>query len=387
MINSEYCIGCQACVEMCPTHAIAFSTDMWGEGRSEVDTERCAGCGFCEKICPNGHAVFYSIPKAVNAVISKTHRNTGSSGGVFYEIAKLFIANGGVVYGAAFNDDLKLIHKRATMLEELMSLCKSKYIHSNMNGVYTSIRDDLNHGRRVLFVGAPCQASAVKNLFSQQYADLLFIIDFLCHGTGTQRVFDACIHEEERKKKGKITSFCFRAKTRKAEHSFSYTIDCNGKKKIIDGYAFEFPYYYSFLNYTIFNDACYLCRYAQNARVGDITLGDFWGIQHYNSVLRDMDGVSMVAINSEKGKQLFSIIKKECQISQYPLHIATEHNQSFNHAEPCPKRKNELERILEIDGEVALVKAMSCPDLRKELLWAKMPSAIKQVYRKIRGRK
>lgn len=386
MIETEKCIGCQACIETCPIHAIDFLRDSWGEGRASVNADRCIKCGFCNRICPALNAELNAIPQTVSAAISNNNRNTGSSGGVFYEISSRFLRDGGVVYGAAFDENLKLIHQRATTYEELMPLCKSKYLHSDMAGVYSNIKSDLKNGKNVFFVGAPCQASAVKNLFANQYKSQLYIADFLCHGTGTQRVFNACIREEEKRRGGKITNFCFRAKTRKAEHSFFYTIECDGKKKTISGYDFEFPYYYSFLKYTIFNDACYSCPYAQNARVGDITLGDFWGIKHYNASLDDRDGVSMLAVNSEKGEQLFDLTHDSCKVYSYALHIATEHNQSYREPEPYPAKRHELVEILEKDGASALVRAMSCPDVKKNLLWARMPDIVKRIYQKMRGR-
>ena len=384
MIQTESCIGCQACVEMCPAHAITLCRDSWGEGRAAVDAGKCIGCGLCDRICPAAHAEFYSVAKTVNAVVSIKHRKTGSSGGVFYEIASAFIESGGVVYGAAFDENLKLLHRRAANPDELMPLCKSKYLHSDMTGVYSSICSDLNAGVKVLFVGTPCQVSAVKNLFSRRYDDLLYLADFLCRGTGTQRVFDACIREEEKKRGGKITAFCFRAKVRKAEHSFSYTLDQGGIQKVISGYAFEFPYYHSFLKYTIFNDACYGCTYAQNARVGDITLGDFWGIQRCDPSLRDWEGVSMLAVHSKKGEQLFSMIKPACTAHSYDLHTAASRNQSFHTPLPYPERKTELAEILKNGGEAALADALTCPDIKKNLLWARTPNIIKRAYRKLR---
>jgi coenzyme F420-reducing hydrogenase beta subunit len=386
MMDTEHCIGCQVCVEICPAHAIAFCRDSWGEGKAMADANKCVKCGLCDRICPGTHADINEIPETVNAVVSEKHRDTGSSGGVFFEIAGRFIRNGGVVYGAAFNKDLKLVHQRAATREELIPLCKSKYLHSDMSGVYKSVREDLKNGKRVLFVGAPCQASAVKNLFSKQYGERLYIADFLCRGTGTQRVFDACIREEEKKCDGKITDFRFRAKSRNAEHSFSYTLDRGKKQRTVSGYGFEFPYYYSFLKYTVFNDACYSCPYAKSARVGDITLGDFWGIQRYNSLLDDREGVSMLAVNSEKGKQLFAFAQDSCKVYPYALSIATKHNQSYNKPIPYPTKKRELVEILEEKGEAALVRAMACPNIIKNLAWARMPTVLKKMYQKLRGR-
>lgn len=387
MSKLEGCIGCQACLDMCPSNAIRFEFDEWGEGRAAVDAEKCSNCGLCDKICPAKNKTLNASAAKAFAVVSKNNRNTGSSGGVFYELAKRFIEKGGVVVGASFTLDLKLVHSVASRVEDLLPLCKSKYIHSDMSGVYSRIREYLASGVNVMYVGTPCQVSAVKNLFLGKYKDRLFLVDFLCHGSGTQKVFDACIREEEKRRNGKITWFQFRSKSRKAEHSFTYSIRLNnGKNKTVSGYSFEFPYYNSYLKYTIFCDACYSCEYSQNSRVGDITLGDFWGIQKYNKQLNDKHGVSMVSVNNERGEAAFGELRECCDIVEYPIECATLTNQSFNAPVPYPKRKTELKRILTEHGETALVSEMSCKKVRKEIIYSKTPTCVIKIYNKVRGR-
>ena len=302
MNTDKECIGCQACLDVCPCDAIKFTYNKWGEGKALINYTKCKSCGVCEQICPSTTNIFNEPAKTVYAMFSKDNRRTGSSGGGFFEIANKFIDQGGCVYGAAFNDKLKLVHMKATTKSELIKLCKSKYIHSDMSGIYKDILSLLKNNIKVMFVGTPCQVSAIKNLFSSKYGENLLLVDFLCHGTGTQKVFDICIKAEENRRKGKIVDFTFRAKTRKTEHSYNYTFKKNKKLKIYSGYSFEFPYYNSYLKYKVFNEYCYSCKYAQNSRVGDITLGDFWGIQKHNKSLNDKDGVSMLAVNTQLGK-------------------------------------------------------------------------------------
>lgn len=386
MIKSDDCIGCQACADMCPSKAIDFLYNEWGEGHAFADADRCLNCGLCDKICPSNNKIVNTKQKTVFAVVSKRNHKTGSSGGVFYELAKRFIEKGGVVIGASFSLDLRVIHSYATRIEELSPLCKSKYIHSDMKGAYSMMKELLSSGASIMYVGTPCQVSAVKNLFYDKYAEKLLLIDFLCHGSGTQKVFDACVREEERRMNGEITSFQFRAKSRKAEHSFTYSMKCGDKGKIVSGYAFEFPYYNSYLEYTIFCDVCYSCDYSQNNRVGDITLGDFWGIEKYNKRLSAKRGVSMVSVNSENGKRSFDELRECCRVMEYPIEYASSNNQSFNMAEPFPARKAELYATLIERGESALVREMSCKSIRKTIIYSKMPKWAIKLYNKIRGR-
>ena len=383
----DRCIGCQACVDICPVGAISFSYDEWGSGSAYLSSgTACVNCGRCKKICPAIEQGFNPIAENALAVISKHNSRTGSSGGVFYEMAKRFISDGGVVFGAAFDEELRLVHKAAKTLPELTALCKSKYLHSDMSGVYKEIRSLLASGRRVMFVGTPCQTGAVKNLFYDQFGDSLWLVDFLCHGTGTQNVFDACVRAEEAKLGGKITEFSFRSKSRKAEHSYSYFLKKDNKTLKKSGYSFEFPYYYQYLKYSIFNEACYSCAYAGQGRVGDITLGDFWGIQRYNKALHDTKGVSMISLNTSRGKEMFDMIKDNCEIYAYPLEYASDHNEAFKKPTARPKSRDTLERVLHEQGEAALVSAMSCSKVKKELIYAKIPKLVKKIYSFLRGR-
>jgi len=384
MVLSNNCIGCQACMEFCPTKAINFSYNDWGEGKVQINTSLCVNCGLCDKICPSLKQNFNKKQENVYAVISNNNRKTGSSGGVFFELACQFINEGGIVYGAMFDEKLKLIHKGVDNIKDLIPLCKSKYVHSDMTNIYSEIKENLIKGKKIMFVGTPCQVSAVKNLFSNKYSNQLLLIDFLCHGTGTQKIFDLCLLAEEKKKKGKIINFTFRSKAKKAQHSFSYKLIRNNKFKQISGYAFEFPYYNAFLKYNIFNDYCYSCKYATNTRVGDITLGDFWGIQNYNKKLKDFNGVSMISLNNNIGVESFDKIKNKCNTYKYPLEYATKHNQSFNKPEKYPIKKSEYLNSIKNKDTESLINLLSCQNLKKEYLYAIIPDCIKKIYTKIK---
>ena len=379
MISTDACIGCQACVDCCPAHAISFTYDQWGDGKAQVNSQKCVKCSQCDNICPAKKMELNPEQKNVFAVVSKKNAKKGSSGGFFYEVASEFLKNGGVVYGAAFDDNLKLIHVCAKKTDELIPLCKSKYIHSDMAGVYTQIGADLKQGTPVLFVGTPCQTSAVKNL----------LIDFLCHGTGTQKVFDICKTYEEKHKNGIITDFCFRSKSRKAEHSFTYALSIKEKKKLVSGYSFEYPYYNGYLSYTIFQDACYRCEYAKTMRVGDLTLGDFWGIQRFDSHLKDYKGVSMISVNTELGNEWFKRVANKCDQKSFSIECATSKNQSFTCCVPAPKqqKKKKLVEILSENGPEALVKELMCPNIPKSIVYANTPQWAIRAYDRMRGRK
>ncbi|MGD9932064.1 MAG: 4Fe-4S binding protein [Mangrovibacterium sp.] len=48
-VNSEICIGCGRCIDLCPREAITLK-----DGKAFIDEDNCMGCGVCEKKCPVG---------------------------------------------------------------------------------------------------------------------------------------------------------------------------------------------------------------------------------------------------------------------------------------------------------------------------------------------
>ena len=63
-----------------------------------------------------------------------------------------------------------------------------------------------------------------------------------------------------------------------------------------------------------YRECCYKCEYANLNRPGDITVGDFWGIDSVNSKFSSSLGVSSLLINTEKGLELMSGIKNRADI-------------------------------------------------------------------------
>lgn len=90
-------------------------------------------------------------------------RRMSSSGGMFHALASHVIEDlGGVVYGCAFNEDLRAVHIRCETMAEAERCMGSKYSQSDMGDSIRLIRTDLESGRNVLFTGTPCQVAAVR---------------------------------------------------------------------------------------------------------------------------------------------------------------------------------------------------------------------------------
>lgn len=46
-VDGEKCTACEACIEACPSEAIATSGD-----HAKVDPDKCVDCGVCVDECP-----------------------------------------------------------------------------------------------------------------------------------------------------------------------------------------------------------------------------------------------------------------------------------------------------------------------------------------------
>jgi len=47
-VDKLICVGCGACVQICPYGAIKIGKD----GKSSIDQKKCQKCGKCKEICP-----------------------------------------------------------------------------------------------------------------------------------------------------------------------------------------------------------------------------------------------------------------------------------------------------------------------------------------------
>ena len=154
-IAGGHCCGCAACYAICPVGAITMEENENGFLVPTVDKTICINCNACKNICRSQN----DFHKAAEVWIAK-HRNrsvylSSQSGGAFTAISDCILANNGVVYGAAMDDNLNLIHIRAETEEARNKMRGSKYIPSDIRNVYPLLKQDLKNGREVLFCGTP----------------------------------------------------------------------------------------------------------------------------------------------------------------------------------------------------------------------------------------
>lgn len=312
------CTGCSACLAVCPKSAITMVPNIEGFLIPRIDSDKCISCGRCRRVCPSNGRASETLKR--DPVCAYAYKNTddvracSSSGGAFWALAKPVIDDGGVVYGAAFDESFVVRHIRC---EDEMSLkrCRgSKYVQSDVGDCFASVHEDLAAGRTVLFSGTPCQVAGLKSYLKIRGGGVsrLILVDVLCHGAASPGLFSHHVEFLE-SRHGRLERFEFRNKDlgwhgyRNVAHFAS-----EGKRFGYDVSAYQEVFDFSYAA----RPACSTCPYACNERVGDITLGDYWGVERHCPDIDDDGGVSLVIGCSIKGDKLARGIGPEMKLAE-----------------------------------------------------------------------
>lgn len=351
-VDFEKCTGCGACVQRCPKQCISWVQREFGFRYPQIDKEACINCGLCEKVCPIDKMV--EAP-AVQKTYAAVHRNSevlakSTSGGAFTAIADVIFAQGGIVYGAAMLDDMQVKHIRTSSKDDFEGLRSSKYLQSDTRTTYQMVEQDLKQGKTVLYSGTPCQIDGLKNFLGKDYENL-YTADIVCHGVGSQDYFDKYM-DFARERYGKIKALRFRSKEYAGWSCGGVVVvgTSNSEKKI--PYRDFDNYYYSyFLSGDIYRKCCYSCKYANTKRVGDLSLGDYWGVEALHLPLETENGCSLLLANNERAVKFLEMIDDLDKI-ETTVEQAAHCNKQLNEPSRLPEsRKKRIEEYESMSGQ------------------------------------
>ena len=209
-LEKSKCTGCYTCANKCPQKCIKMVEDKEGFFYPEIDEEKCIKCNLCEKVCPAMQKKQSNNDKnpIVIAAWSKNNniRLDSTSGGVFSELAKEVLNNGGYVCGAIYDENWMVKHILTNKIEDLEKIRSSKYIQSRIEDTFLEIKEKLDEGKTVLMCGAPCQVEGLANFLNKDY-DNLILCDFICRGVNSPKIFRKYLDSLEKKYKSKIIIF------------------------------------------------------------------------------------------------------------------------------------------------------------------------------------
>lgn len=329
------CSGCNACAEACPKHCIEMIPDKKGFLYPKVNTATCIDCGVCTKVCPfeNGN-IHLNAPLTAYAAWNKDREQylASSSGGAAQVFSSYIINQGGVVYGCT-SYDMRIRHIRVDALSDLHKLQGSKYVQSDVRGLFSKVKDDLKAGKQVLFIGTPCQIAGLKN-YIKQIPEHLYLVDLICHGVPSQQMLNEHIAHVLNGRTAKQISF------RKGEQfRLEITPKCGA---VYFAGSYEDKYYRAFYNGMSYRESCYRCPFARKERASDITIGDFWGLQNAASLpLNKEEGISVMLPLTEKGNKLINATKLEMHAYERNAQEAIDGNTQLQ----CPTKGTLSRRI------------------------------------------
>ncbi|MBE6149304.1 MAG: 4Fe-4S dicluster domain-containing protein [Firmicutes bacterium] len=342
VIDKEKCCGCGACANICPKNAICMVEDEYGFVYPQIDETKCIKCGLCSKVCAYNEQKKMIESQESYMAVSKNEEIliNSASGGVFFSIAKNIIEKKGVVFGCSMENDvdgnMEPCHVKVTDINGLKKLQGSKYVQSNIKQIYKEVKQELINNKFVLFSGTPCQVSALKSYLGKLDQEKLYTIDLICHGVPSSRMFKDYIKYLEHKNKIKITGFKFRDKS-KGWGLFAKISFIKGNKKVEKIFpCISSSFYQLFLDSLIYRKNCYSCPFAGNNRIGDITIGDYWGIEQEHAEyfkkykLNSAKGISCAIINNTKGKKLIDEFSQGLLILESEFEKIQMHNKQLN---------------------------------------------------------
>ena len=341
ILRKEDCVGCNACVQRCPKTCINMHRDEQGFLYPKVDIDTCINCGLCNKVCPVINQNEPKIPDKTYAGWNEdeTVRKYSSSGGVFFAVAKKIIKEGGVVFGAKFNDMWEVVHSYTETIEGIKVFQGSKYVQSDIGRSFIDAEIFLRTGRKVLYSGTPCQIAGLKRFLRKDYGELLITLDVVCHGTPSPRIWMDYLHnikhsyssipieepfierisfrdKREGWEKYGISICLTKSKDNHTESHCSPTSTGKRESELFERFT-DNLYMRGFLKDLYLRPSCYECPAKCGKSHSDITLADFWGIGNKYPELHSDKGVSLILANTSTGEALLSELPIEIHPVKY----------------------------------------------------------------------
>lgn len=330
------CSGCHACYNACPKNCISMDRDSEGFWYPIVNLDECVHCNMCQRVCPavNENKTDNMPVAYIGFNNNSSVRKNSSSGGIFTAIADELLNKDATIYGAAFNDEYDVEHIGVDNADGLEKLRTSKYVQSKIGKTYKETKAKLDDGEYVFYTGTPCQIEGLKAYLGKDY-EKLYTQDIVCHGVPSPNIWNEYV--KYMSKGNDIKSISFRDK-KFGWHYFSMriTTDKSNYVKRLDQDVFI----RLFLDNIILRPSCYDCKFKKEVRISDFTIADCWRPAKVKSQLKDDDkGLSMMFVNSEKGKELFESLKTDLTYQEVDYNLAIASQSAATGSVKMPKNR------------------------------------------------
>jgi ferredoxin len=300
------CCGCSACWQICPRDCIIPTEDREGFLYPVVEPDACIKCGLCLEACP----VLVAKPESVveqEAVLVQAQDGavlrTSSSGGAFTAIAEWVLGQGGVVFGAAWAEDMRVRHLGVTSGEGLASLRKSKYSQSDKGVSFREVRDLLKSGRLVLYSGLPCEIEGLL-AFLRRPQENLITVDVTCHGIPSPGLTASYLSTLKDKVGEPCVAVDFRDKEPYGYQYSQFSIRNHDNEAVYHEGIDTDPLLRAYFEGISTRPSCFSCHFKKRYRPADFTLWDCHRPDRYHPSLDDNRGVTAVMAHSPNGRTI-----------------------------------------------------------------------------------
>lgn len=286
-----------------------------------VDVSKCVECGMCERVCSfnDDYKTPTNFPLPTPYGVRMKHIDEvmkSRSGGAFAAFSDYILDRGGVIYGAGYGQHFVVTHKRAETQAKRDEFRGSKYVQSDLTGIFRQVKDDLMQGKHVLFSGTPCQTSGLQSYLPENLKDKLLVVDIVCHSVPSPKIWEEYLNYIEKKYNKTVVSVNFRDKGKYGWKAHKETITLAEPKIDVSPTVFTFLFHENLIQ----RPSCGECHYCNLRRTGDLTLADFWGWEKTGSNINEDDkGLSLVLVNTSKGKSIFESVRHQFNLIEPKL--------------------------------------------------------------------
>lgn len=379
--DPKLCSGCGACVNICPKDIITLQEDEDGFRYPHIQKDECINCGLCEKVCPYINNTYKdSIQQNpdypefyAGQLINKEELFEVSSGGAAWAFTEAIIAEKGVVYGAVQKDVDFVEHLRTDNHEQAKALRRSKYLQSNTKNTFSEVKKDLKEGRIVLYFGTGCQIAGLLSFLHKPYENL-YTCDVVCHGVPSQKVWRKYREEKEKKEGKRIVDLVFRDKSigwKSNQYKITFDDGTIEKEK-----STKQSFHAGYLAGLFYRPSCGCCKFAQLPKSSDLTLADFWKYKGKFHRQGNDIGVSLITVNSKKGKYLLKKSKDFLEIEKTDKDLALS---SCHHLHTAPVENPERTAFFAYFKKHGYFKAADKFIFKKETKTEKFKKNIKRI--------
>ncbi len=296
------CCGCTACMNICPAQCIVMRRDREGFDYPVANPDLCISCGKCDEVCPMTRTADAGAPMYILAARAPEFMEGSSSGGVFPVLAGKVLGEAGTVYGAVMNPDLTVSHTDASDMQGVERMRGSKYVQSELYASFEDVKYELAEGHKVMFTGTPCQIAGLKSYIGKDDPNLL-LVDCACHGVPSPGLWEKYVKALSEKYGMQIKNISFRGKER-SWRKYDFVVS-DADRSIFTPHQKD-PYMLLFLQDMTLRPSCYQCPFRRGRSGSDLTLADLWNVGEVAPEMDDDKGVSLILVNTEKGKKMMT---------------------------------------------------------------------------------